>query len=198
MNDLERHLLHAQSVFRDAGFMRVCMYENDASEEDIECYDATLSEAKDEKPIQKLLTQRPWLLTGELGGGCRWVLPEVQLGSQYRADFLVARLDSTGVKWIFVELESPTSPLFTKDRRPQKKLGKGISQILEWRSWVDMHRSYAQKTGPDGLNLLDISGRSPGLLLIGRETHRTDKNREALHQWSFEHRIGIHSYDWPR
>ncbi|MGH8350692.1 MAG: Shedu anti-phage system protein SduA domain-containing protein, partial [Pseudomonas sp.] len=94
----------------------------------------------------------------------RWRLP---LGHPRKAirlsfpDFLVARLDSLGVKWVLVELESPTAPLFTKDRRESRQLAKGISQINEWRRWLDDNRTYARRAGRSGLGLKDIASDSP-------------------------------------
>lgn len=111
-------------------------------------------------------------------------------------DFLVARLDSLGVKWVLVELESPTAPLFTKDRRESRQLAKGISQINEWRRWLDDNRTYARRAGRSGLGLKDIASDSPGLLLIGREHNRSADNRDQLRQLALHHRIEIHSYDW--
>lgn len=167
----------------------------DVTAEEIAGFETVLNNALDERPVQRWLTEYPWMLVGDLCGGCRWVVPEKRLGSHFRADFLVAKLDSLGAKWVLVELESPKAPLFTKDGRESRQLAKGISQILEWRRWLDDNRIYARRRGQSGLGLKDITGDSPGLLLIGREDDRTADNRDQLKQLSFNHRIEIQSYD---
>jgi hypothetical protein len=200
MNRLETYLAHARITLDEAGFQRCCTGRDDARDatsEDLADYKAALDAAEDEKPLQQYFTERPWMLVGEWTGGCRWVIPEARLGAQFRADFLVARLDSRGVRWTLVELESPRAHLFTKDRRPRRELSKGLNQIMEWRVWLNDNRSYARRRGRNGLGLLDIDGEAcSGLVLIGRGEERTDEDRELLLRHEFRNQVEIHSYDW--
>ncbi|MDX3101627.1 Shedu anti-phage system protein SduA domain-containing protein [Nonomuraea angiospora] len=199
MNNLERFLVFASESLDSAGYRRLCtegVDAGDAKENEIAHYISVLNDARDEKPLQKFLTDYPQLLVAQLGGGCRWVIPELQFGSQYRADFLVARIDSTGVDWKLVELESPRSSLFTKDGKPSRSLAKGMSQIRDWRIWLQKNSGYATNSKPNGLNLTGISAQSRGLILIGRDVDRTSKDRELIQYYSFNEQIAIHSYDW--
>lgn len=200
MNRLETYLANVRISLDEAGFQLCCTGRSgahDATAEDIAEYELILDAAEDEKPLQRYFTDHPWMLVGELTGGCRWVIPESRLGSQFRADFLIARLDSRGVRWTLVELESPRARLFTKDRRPRKELAKGLNQILEWRTWLNDNRSYARRKGRNGLGLIDIDGEAcSGLVLIGRGEERTDEDRELLQRHEFRNGVEIHSYDW--
>ncbi|WP_020521675.1 Shedu anti-phage system protein SduA domain-containing protein [Catelliglobosispora koreensis] len=200
MNQLETYLAHARITLDQAGFLRCCTGRtgaHDATPDDVAAYNLALESADDEKPLQRYFTDHPWMLAGELGAGCRWVIPETRLGAEFRADFLIARLDSRGVRWTLVELESPRARLFTKDRRPRKELAKGLNQILEWRAWLNDNRSYARRGGRTGLGLYDIDGEAcSGLVLIGRGNDRTETDRELLQRHEFRNNVQIHSYDW--
>jgi hypothetical protein len=120
------------------------------------------------------------------------------LGGKFIPDFLVGRLDSPGLRWKLVELQSPKAQLFTKADRPADQLREGIEQVLRWRRWLKNNRDMAIRSpSEDGLGLITIDSNTDGLVIIGRSTDRDDDaSGEHLFQLSWEHRIAIRSYDW--
>lgn len=71
-------------------------------------------------------------------------LVEYRLGSDYRADFLIARSDSNafGVQVMLVECESPQHKLFTKSGDVTAALNHAIGQVRCWQGWIRANRSY--------------------------------------------------------
>jgi hypothetical protein len=47
------------------------------------------------------------MLTAEDGSQCRWVIPQMSLSRKFFPDFLVGRLDSTGLNWTLIESIPP-------------------------------------------------------------------------------------------
>jgi Domain of unknown function (DUF4263) len=106
-------------------------------------------------------------------------------------------LDSTGLNWRLVELQSPRARLFTKKDRPADQLREGIEQVQRWRRWLKNNRDMAIRSkAQDGLGLVTIGGDTYGLVIIGRASDRDEYNREHLSQLAWENRIQTRSYDW--
>jgi len=157
-----------------------------------------LDEAQNEKPIQEYLESHPSLVIGELGLQCHWVIPKKRLGSEFVTDFVVARLNSMGVKWTFIELQSPkAAPYILRGKRLGYHFNEGFSQISEWRRWLQSNLDYARREPTkNGLGLKDIVPSSDGLILIGREAHRDERTQAALTQFKFANNIEVRSYDY--
>ena len=172
---------------------------DDIEQSDIDKYVIALNAASDERPLQRHLANNPLLLVQHLHGGHgRWVLSQKRLGSEYVTDFVIGAGSSSGVEWQFVELQSPLARLFVPSSgRHSEQLDEGIKQILEWRRWLDENRDYARRSrARQGLGLTDVSGRDPGLLLVGREAALNDNDRQRRRQLDQELNIRVHTYDW--
>jgi hypothetical protein len=197
--DHEAFAKRVEDEFHQNGYAKYCVETADAGDVDddeIAKYLEELEGAEDEKPMQLYLQDHPQLVVGELGPQCRWVIPQPSLGGKYIPDFLVARLDSTGVVWTLIEIESPRALLFTGGR-PRKQLSKGINQINDWRRWLANNQDTARRArSQDGLGLVGITPMARGIVIIGRADQRTDDDRERIQQIAFQQQINIHSYDW--
>lgn len=135
-----------------------------ASEEDIDELEEVINRADDEKPVQKFLQDRAYLLTALLGGKERFCIPQKRLGGEFIPDFVIADVDSLGVRWLLVELETPKSGIYLKDGSALDKFAReGVDQIIDWRSWMMNNIAYAQRPRKNhGLGLPDQqpSGRA--------------------------------------
>lgn len=167
-------------------------------ETEVEAYRAVLTEAADERPLQRHFSEVPRLLVQHLHGGHgRWVIPQKRLGAEFVPDFVIGERYSGGLDWILVELQSPKEKLFLSKGRMTEHLDEGIRQILEWRRWLNANRDYARRSrDDDGLGLTGIDGQSEGLLLIGREVDLSEEDRRRRKQLAYDHRIKIRTYDW--
>lgn len=154
--------------------------------------------ARDEAPIQAFLTNYPELLALLLRGPMSYVRPQVRLGNQYIADFIVGDVDSSGPRWILVELETPSSTvsLRTKDQF-DRHARDGIAQVDQWRHWLRENLSYARKRSTDeGCALPGIQPDADGLVIVGRRSLQNDNAAKLKVQQYERNRIRVHTYDW--
>ncbi|WP_133251882.1 Shedu anti-phage system protein SduA domain-containing protein [Actinomycetospora cinnamomea] len=199
MSEIDRYLAAARDALNADGVARVCSSDpgSEATEDEIEEYEQVLAAASDERPIQQFLERHPGMLTAEYGGQCRWIIPQPRLGNQWIPDFAVARLDSTGVVWTLVELQSPTASPFNSRGVPGRHLNEAITQLADWRQWLLRNADYAERpAAANGLGMIGLTYQVRGLILVGRQSQRDDTTREKLAYFMWEHRVAIHSYDW--
>lgn len=168
------------------------------TEDDVEQLQETIDAAKDERPIQLFLETHPQILAALLSGRSRFVVPRPQLGGRRIPDFFISDVDSLGIRWLLVELETPISPITLKNDNVLDKFArKGLSQIDEWRNWILKNLELARRSRrEEGLGLIDIRPRSEGLVLVGRRSRlnqNADIVRHSIHE---EQRVRIHTYDW--
>lgn len=175
------------------------LVDRQTTHDDIDELEKVIAVSNDEKPIQKFLDENMHLLTTLLGGKERYCMSQKRLGSEYIPDFLIADVDSMGVRWILVELETPKSSIYLKDASTLDKFTrKGIDQIVDWRDWLTSNLGQAHRPRRmSGLGLFDIGSHSEGLVLVGRRNRfpavtKDSKRRNAREKQN----INIHTYDW--
>ncbi|MDE3721382.1 DUF4263 domain-containing protein [Nocardiopsis sp. N85] len=165
---------------------------------DREAFREALVGATEERPMQVALEKHPSLLTNAIMGGSHgvWVRPQVQFGNRYMADFLIAILNSAGLHWILVELESPTHRLTNSGNgRASPALRHAVDQIEDWREWIKPNLLSARAPRENGgLGLPGITEDARGLILIGRES-ASDDAKEFRNLRSSRDRIEVRTYD---
>lgn len=199
LNEYEQYLAWATRELALNGNKKLCEVRDYPTIELVEELENILASAKDEKPLQEFFTAHPEMLSQQLDARCRWIIPKPQLGGLFEPDFFAARIDSGGIKWVAIELESPAvDRLFTKSKGfPQEKLREGIEQIRDWRNWIENNLATARNSPlDDGSGLVGITSRLHGMVIIGRreESRREDQRRRRDIEW--ESKIEIHTYDW--
>jgi Domain of unknown function (DUF4263) len=123
------------------------------------------------------------------------VLSKIKLGSAFETDFVVCRDGrSLGLKYEFVELETPDSRPFTKDGCPTARLSRAIQQIEDWRGWLAANRNEAKRLFPSWAFLHNDQPTFDFAIVIG--------TRENSAQWAHKRNalgerlnISIRSYD---
>ena len=172
---------------------------NSLNETQVQAFEKEIDAARDERPIQKFITENPEILVSLVGGNERYCIPLKRLGARYVTDFVIGSVDSLGVRWHFVELETPQSGIYTKRGDGLDQFArKGSDQITAWRKWVAENLSHARaRRAEGGLGLFDVESHAPGFVIVGRRdrmpNHRDDSIR--LEQRS-RNATEIHSYDW--
>jgi hypothetical protein len=168
------------------------------SEDDIAELESVIASAEDEMPIQKFLGDNGHLITALLGGPLRYCLPQKRLGGEYVPDFIIGGVDSLGVRWVLIELETPRSGIYLKDGlQLDEKARKGVSQILSWRNWLSSNIAYARgRRSDDGLGLFDIREKTEAVVLVGRRSRMPETKDAQRHEYRQSSNIRIHSYDW--
>jgi len=77
------------------------------------------------------------------------VISKARLGSDYETD-LVFSLDesSAGIRYAFVELESPHAATHTKAGDPSAAMTHAIQQVMNWKRWLKSHRGECKQLFP--------------------------------------------------
>ena len=151
-----------------------------------------------EAEMHSFLEAHPEYLVQVMAGGHgRYQLSKKRLGAEFVPDFLVAELSSIGIEWHAVEIESPRVVACRKDGLPALGLNKAIGQIRDWRKWLQDNIDYARRPREqNGVGLVGIDSRVPGLIIIGRRQEFPSRYNEFRRQMIDRDRIVIHSYDW--
>ncbi|MCL2848146.1 MAG: DUF4263 domain-containing protein [Firmicutes bacterium] len=67
-----------------------------------------------------------------------FLFPEFQFGSIYKADYLIVGINSMGMQFIFVELESLNGKITTKNGTEfGEVIRKGINQVDTWKRYIE-------------------------------------------------------------
>lgn len=125
-----------------------------------------------------------WGLSINIGNHGAYLFPEFQLGSSYKADYLLLGKSSGGFEFIFVELESPYGNITLKDGQLGAEFRDGISQLEDWKRWLpanyssfgEIMRKYKNSAFdlPEEFYVLDMS-RFHYVVVAGRRTDFRDK-----------------------
>ncbi len=75
------------------------------------------------------------------GHHCTYLFPEFQLGTSYKADYLLIGRSSGGHEFVFVELENPYEQITIQNGELGTTFRKGISQVNDWRRWLEENYS---------------------------------------------------------
>ena len=123
-------------------------------------------------------------LTFNTGHHAASLFPEFQLGTEYKADYLIVGKGSGGYEFVFIELENPYGNITLKDGQLGKEFRKGISQLEDWRRWLptgfssfgEVMRKYKNRSRdlPDEFHRLDLS-RFHYIVIAGRRSDFTEK-----------------------
>ena len=71
------------------------------------------------------------------------VVPEYQLGAEYRLDYLLIGKNSLGYQFVFVEFEDVNVDFKLKTTNSETdKVRKGINQIRDWKRWIEQNNGY--------------------------------------------------------
>lgn len=147
---------------------------------------ASLIEQKlDEGSYQDFLERNPAILDPLAAS----IIPQQRLGSEFKCDFVIKRLDD---EYVVVEIEKPQDVPFAnkKNPKPSTHLSRPLGQILSWLSWLEDHREYANAHFP-GIH-------SPqGLIVVGRKNALTNVQLRMLKALNdnLSPRIRIQTYD---
>ncbi|WP_078860394.1 Shedu anti-phage system protein SduA domain-containing protein [Streptomyces sp. NRRL F-2747] len=199
LNEYEQYLAYATQELSRNGNKKICQTQDHPSAEILREFEDVLSSAKEEKPLQEFLTRHPEMLVQQLGAGCRWVIPKPQLGGKLEPDFMVGRIDSGGLRWVAIELESPAvESLFTKSNgTPGEKLRQGIQQVKDWRHWIENNLQTARNSPRSGgCGLFGVTPRIDGMVFIGRREVTREDDQRHRHEIAWDQRIQVHTYDW--
>lgn len=136
-----------------------------------------------ERKLHEFLNDNPIMM------GAHWdsVQPEVRFGNQYRADFILRAIRAMP-KVQLVELERSNHKLFTKDLHETDEVTHAVQQVSDWLRWW--------RQNSDNPIVAPSRGVDPsGIVVIGRSSHLTDRERETLAHNNQRREIEVITYD---
>src|ERR1044072_4472420 len=124
------------------------------------------------------------------------VISKIRLGAELVTDLVLVRDEaSMGLSYLLIEIEPPWAAPFTKGGIASARLTRAIHQILDWKRWIDEHRSEARKVFPSYLHYADPNTLFDFCIIIGtRQNSRPwlDKRNHLAETLG----ISIRSFDW--
>ena len=124
-----------------------------------------LNSAKGEMAAAAFLKKNPnvvrWAFSGK-GGHSTFVLADFPFGARFRADFVVILSYSGAWEVHFVELEPVSDIVITKDGKASKRFNGAISQIGDWREFIERNPGLVRKDLSDWCRKKDLLGESDG------------------------------------
>ena len=124
------------------------------------------------------------------------VISKVRLGAELVTDLVQVRDEaSLGLSYPLIEIEPPWAAPFTKEGVASARLTRTIHQILDWRRWLEEHKSEARRLFPSLLHFADVRPLFLYCIVIGtRENSRRwlDKRNQLGETLG----ISIRSFDW--
>lgn len=106
-----------------------------------------LASAEAERPILEWIKTNPRVLLHVLARGRfgTYIVCEFPFGNDFRADFVVLAPFSGGWDVHFVELEPANEVLFTSAGNPAKRLASAVTQVSNWKIYVEKNRDVVLK-----------------------------------------------------
>ena len=163
-----------------------------------------LNSASKESDVQKYIKDnKKWFIPGSLfvnydfGHHEAYICPEQPLSEKYRVDYMLLGRNSIGYHIVFVEFENVNVEYRnTSDNSETLYVRKGLTQINDWKRWVDNYRGYFL----DSIGLREIAGNIPtwGIhycLVVSRREKMDSLSNEMRGQKESETGIKIVSYD---
>ena len=199
---VRKFIWHKRSLFPNnyLYFANDIDYQREAKE-----YREVIYSATDEHSIQQYIKEnKKWFIPGSIfldynfGHHDAYLFSEQKLGNEYAVDYMLLGKNSDGYNIILVEFEKADTPyLLNSSNGESESVRKGITQIRDWKRWIDQNRDYFIKN--IGLNELGIDipiYRIFYYLVVSRRDHMTKKAYDVRSQCMYEmNNIKIVTFD---
>lgn len=164
-----------------------------------------LDSASKENDIQRYIKDyEKWFIPASLlkdydfGHHSAYLVPEQSLGAEYRTDYMLLGQNSIGHQIVLVEFEDVNVDyMLSSSNSESLAVRKGLTQIRDWKRWVDENRTYFLSSC--GLSEIAKSIPSWGIyycLVVSRRSRMTDIANQMRGQMQYESpRLHIVTYD---
>jgi hypothetical protein len=127
---------------------------------------------------------------------CYLTISKLKLGCDYETDFVnVIDQRSNGIIYEFIEIEKPSSKLFTTNGVPAKDLSNAIQQIRDWKRFLIENKASFKKYLPSQTTRVINNAGIIFTIIIGRRTDNA-LEIEKRNQIADESRVNIRSFDY--
>ena len=163
-----------------------------------------LDSAKKENDIQNYIKEnKKWFIPTSIfedygfGHHEAYISVEQPLGAEYKADYMLLGRNSIGHHIVLVEFENVNVDFrLKKSNMETEAVRKGMTQINDWKRWMDNNRPYFLQS----CGLSDIGRNIPtwGItycLVVGRRKRMDDTSNQMRGQIQYERGVHIITYD---
>lgn len=191
--------------FIDLGSVKT---ENIDFEEESDKLRNILDFAQKENDVQQYIKQnKKWFIPAALfrdydfGHHSAYLVPEQSLGAEYKADYMLLGNNSIGHQIILVEFEDVNVDFKILTANSETaSVRKGLTQIRDWKRWMDDHRIYFF----DSCGLTEIGNSIPSwgiyyCLVVSRRNRMNEAANQLRRQMQAENpRLHIVTYEIGR
>lgn len=147
--EIRKFIWHKRSHFPN-NFLYLKEYKGNNLEEEANAFHDVIYSAENELEIQRYIKHnKKWFIPGSIfldynfGHHDAYLFPEQQLGNDYTADYMLLGKNSDGYNIVLVEFEkADTEYLLTTSNAESESVRKGMTQIKDWKRWMDCNRDY--------------------------------------------------------
>lgn len=123
-------------------------------EAESKCFKDIVDKAQNENEVQSYIkTYKKWFIPAAIykdynfGHHDAYLFPELSLGSEYAVDYALLGKNSDGYSIVLVEFEKANvSFSLMSSNTEHESVRKGITQIRDWKRWLDDNREYFLKS----------------------------------------------------
>lgn len=160
-----------------------------------EKYKYALYSATNENQIQTYIkSNRKWFIPGSIfkdynfGHHDAYLFPELKLGAEYIVDYALLGKSSDGYSLVLIEFENPDTPFaISTSNTESDSVRKGITQIRDWKRWIDNNRDYFfQSIGLKDRSIDIPVSRIFYCLVVSRRDYMDKKATDLRSQLCFE------------
>ena len=192
--EVRKFIWHKRSLFPN-NYLHFTEYRNVDFRSEANAYSKIIYSASNEHDVQEYIKEdMKWFIPGSIfldynfGHHDAYLFPEQSLGNEYVADYMLLGKNSDGYSIVLVEFEKPNTPyLIASSNSESESVRKGITQIRDWKRWIDQNRDYFMKN--IGLNKFGIDipiYRIFYYLVVSRRDYMTDIAKEVRSQSMYE------------
>lgn len=147
--EIRRFLWHYNSKFPNNYLYHIEPKKLDLKKESMEFKNIVYT-AKNENEIQNYIKlNKKWFIPASLykeynfAHHGAYIFPELSFGAEYISDYCLLGRSSDGFSIVLVEFEKANVPFKVKTQNSESdSVRKGITQIRDWKRWLDDNREY--------------------------------------------------------
>lgn len=164
-----------------------------------------LSKSMSEQDFQRYIKEnKKWFIPGSIfldynfGHHDAYLFPEQKLGTDYIADYMLLGKNSDGYSIVLVEFEDANTDFILKSSNTEaESVRKGITQIRDWKRWMDSNKDFFMKNCGLYSYGIDIpTSRIYYYLVVSRREYMDERATELRSQLIYEmQNLKIVSFD---
>ena len=201
---IREFLWHNTSLFPN-NHLIMLPYKNIDFSAEADMFYNVVHNSKNEQEIQRYIkSNKKWFIPGSIfldynfGHHDAYLFPEESLGGKYTPDYLLIGRNSDGYNLVLIEFEKAETDFLIKTENSETvSVRKGLTQIRDWRTWMDDHRvSFLKDIGLQGHGIDVPTTRIYYYLVVSTRDHMTEDAKIVRSQMmASDSKLKIVTYD---